>query len=255
MSTIDFAAIKASVSIEQVANMLGVKLTAHRDQLRGACPITKSTDPRSFVITPSKGVYFSFKEGKGGDALTLVSKVRGCSIREAAEIIAAHFGAEKSNSPPLPKQEEKEKRRGFDVEAYAKGLDPAHEALSPLGIGEETYRQWKAGYSGSGVLRGKLALPVAAKDGAVVGYVGRALKDETPTLLFPNGLSPSEFIFGADKVTEGELYLVRDPIDVLRASENGVENAVCFLCEITPQMLEMLSSLMDEKHCQTVALF
>ena len=73
--------------------------------------------------------------------------------------------------------------------------------------------------------------------------------------MFPNGLTPSEHIFGADRVTEGELYLVRDPLDVLRASESGIDNAVCFLCEITPQMLEMLSSLMDEKHCQTVTLF
>src|SRR5579863_10491059 len=121
MSTsIDFAKIKASVSIEQVAEMLGIKLTAHKDQLRGPCPITKSTDPRSFVITPSKGVYYSFKEGKGGDALTLVSKVRGCSIREAAEAIAAHFGAEKTDTSPPPMQE-KEKKVGFDAERYANG--------------------------------------------------------------------------------------------------------------------------------------
>jgi hypothetical protein len=41
-----------------------------------------------------------------------------------------------------------------------------------------------------------------------------------------------------------KLYLVRDPVDVLRAAESGVDNAVSFLCEITSQMLEMLSSLM-----------
>ena len=69
------------------------------------------------------------------------------------------------------------------------------------------------------------------------------------------GLSPAEFIFGADRVKEGEIYLVRDPIDVLKAAESGVDNAVCFLCEITPQMLEMLSSLMDERKCPSVSLF
>ena len=234
--------------------MLGVQLKPAAGKLRGKCPICKCDDPRMFVITPEKQLFFCFSEKKGGDALTLVSKVRGCTVREAAEAIAAHFGAEKPHGSPPPTQE-KERKRGFDVEAYAKGLDPAHEALKPLGIAEATYRGWKCGYSASGVLRGKLAIPVAAKDGSVAGYVGRALKDETPTLLFPNGLTPSEHIFGADRVTEGELYLVRDPLDVLRASESGIDNAVCFLCEITPQMLEMLSSLMDEKHCQTVTLF
>lgn len=56
-------------------------------------------------------------------------------------------------------------------------------------------------------------------------------------------------------MTEGELYLVRDPLDVLKAAESGVENAVCFLREITPQMLEMLSSLMDQRQCQDLQLF
>jgi hypothetical protein len=35
------------------------------------------------------------------------------------------------------------------------------------------------------------------------------------------------------------LYLVRDVLDVLRAFQGGIYNVVCFLCEITPQMLEM----------------
>src|SRR5450755_127151 len=129
MSSVDFAKIKQSVSIEQVAEMLGLKLTANKDQLRGPCPITKSTDPRSFVITPAKGVFYSFKEGKGGDALTLVSKVRGCGIREAAETIAAHFGAEKTNDSPQPQSEKQEKKGGFDAERYAASLDAAHAAL------------------------------------------------------------------------------------------------------------------------------
>src|SRR5450432_3560019 len=125
MSSVDFAKIKQSVSIEQVAEMLGLKLTANKDQLRGPCPITKSTDSRSFVITPSKGVFYSFKEGKGGDALTLVSKVRGCSIREAAEAISAHFGAARIDASPQPEQpKEREKKPGFDAERYLASLDP-----------------------------------------------------------------------------------------------------------------------------------
>ena len=116
-----------------------------------------------------------------------------------------------SNSSPQPSRE---RRAGFDPEAYAKTLDPAHEALAGLGVDPETFRQWKAGYASSGVNRGRLALPIAGKDGAVVGYFGRATKGESPTLTFPNGLNPHEHIFGADRVTSEPLYLVRDPIDV-----------------------------------------
>ena len=87
-----------------------------------------------------------------------------------------------SNSSPQPKQE---KRRGFDAEAYAKGLDPAHAALAPLGIAAETFREWKAGYSASGVNRGRLALAIVSKDGAIVGYAGRLLGEGSPALSFP----------------------------------------------------------------------
>ena len=49
-------------------------------------------------------------------------------------------------------------------------------------------------------------------------------------------------------MAEGELYLVRDPLDVLKAFENGIENVVSFLTEgITAQQLEQLASFMDEK--------
>jgi hypothetical protein len=48
---------------------------------------------------------------------------------------------------------------------------------------------------------------------------------------------------------------VRDPLDVLIAFESGVGNVVAFLSEITPQSLEMLAGLMDEKKCETVELF
>ena len=54
----------------------------------------------------------------------------------------------------------------------------------------------------------------------------------------------------------GQLTLVRDPLSVLTAYESGVENVVAFLTEsIAAQQLEMLASLMDERHCETVELF
>ena len=89
-----------------------------------------------------------------------------------------------------------------------------------------------------------------------LAYVGIAMSEETsPRLHFPNGFDPHSVIFGADRVKEGELYLVRDPIDVLTAHQSGVENVVAFLAPITAQQVEMLAALMDAAHCETVELF
>ena len=60
---------------------------------------------------------------------------------------------------------------------------------------------------------------------------------------------------GNDLIEAGPLTLVRDPLEVLTAFESGIENVVAFLADITPQSLEMLAGLMDEKKCETVELF
>jgi hypothetical protein len=49
--------------------------------------------------------------------------------------------------------------------------------------------------------------------------------------------------------------LVRDPLQVLTAFEQGVENVVAFLAPITAQSLEMLAALCDEMKVETVELF
>src|SRR5271156_6348382 len=90
---IDFTELKQRVSIEQAADMLGIKTTKSGAQRRGTCPICKAGGDRAFVITPAKGLYYCFGTcSKGGDAITMTANVRGCSLREAAEFLAGKSG-------------------------------------------------------------------------------------------------------------------------------------------------------------------
>jgi hypothetical protein len=272
---INFEDIKKNVSMEQVVAFLsipGLKQKSAR-QWKGTCPFCKGVD--CFVVSndggrEKNGAFNCFKCPAGGDQIELVSLSRGnvrkdpraafAAAKELYERFLATTGGGKdeaadrsANSSPQPREE---RRRGFDPEAYAKTLDPAHEALAGLGVEAETFRQWKAGYASSGVHRGRLAMAVVARDGAIAGYIGRAVKDESPKIAFPSSLSPEEYIFGADRVVAGPLYLVRDPVDVLKAFEAGCGNAVCFLTEeIAAIQLERLAALMDERKCETLSFF
>jgi hypothetical protein len=124
-----------------------------------------------------------------------------------------------------------------------------------LGISPETLKAWKAGYSNSGTNRGRLAIALHDGDGNVLGFAGRSLSDEQPSLTIPNGINPQEIIFGGERVERGTLYLVRDVLDVLKAPGSGVTNCVCFLTDITALQVEMLAALMATKHCENVELF
>ena len=270
---IDFDAVKRAASMGDVITFLSIPGLKQKSshQWKGVCPFCKGAD--CFVVSQDggrdkTGAFNCFKCPAGGDQIELVSMMRGNPRKDSQGVFAAAkelherfigggAGTERvSNRSDTSPQPQKERRQGFDPEAYAKTLDPAHEALAAFGIDPETYRDWKSGYAGSGVNGGRLALPIVAKDGAIVGFVGRALKDESPALTFPNGLDPQAHIFGSDRVSGGHLTLVRDPVDVLRASDSGCENVVCFLTdEISPVQLESLAALMDERKCSSLSFY
>jgi DNA primase len=258
MPFVDFAELKSRVSIEQTISILGLNLKLNGNQYRGPCPICQSGGDRALVITPSKGLFYCFAKRVGGDQIALVAHIKNVSLSEAASLLSVNSTVSVSRNstvpttvPPTPAV----KKPGFDPEAYAARLDPSHASLVSLGISAETLRMFKAGYASSGSNRGRLALPLHDRDGNLIGFCGRSLKEESPMLAFPNGVNPHEFIFNAHRISEGELYLVRDPLDVLKAYEAGVENVVAFLTDISAQQVEMLAALMDSKKCETVALF
>lgn len=268
---LDFDEVKKAVSIEKVIEYLGIgglkriaptKLTAIK------CPLCGGAD--AFKVTTDAGrsgtgAFNCFRCSNGGDQLELVSLIRGNPRKDpqglynAAKELHARFIAadapprnDPANSSPQPLQA---KTIGFDPVAYEAKLDRQHEELKPLGFDAETLATWHAGYAKTGPLRGKLALPVT-REGHVVAFFARTLKNETPMLSFINGFTPESYIFGEERVADGELVIVGDPLDVIRAYENGETNVVCLLTQTTSAMqLEMIASLMDRKHCDSVRFF
>jgi hypothetical protein len=102
----------------------------------------------------------------------------------------------------------------------------------------------------------RFAIPVHDRSGTLLAYCGRTASDESPALVFPNVINPARTIFNAHRITKGELYLVRDPLQVLQAFESGIENVVAFPTDgICPQQFEELSSIMDERKCDIAHLY
>ena len=186
-------------------------------------------------------------------SLHLLLTIRKCSVKDAAAILTDGEGKRNSGDNPdsenrsrtVPEERKKGVTRSLQPLSY---LQPDHECLHHLGLDEETCIEFGAGYAPKGIVRGRLAIPVHDKNGTLVAYCGYAVDDKTPSWIFPKGFDPETQIFNGHTIGEGELVLMRDPLEVMQAMQNGIDNVASFLTEtISPQQLKMLTKLMDEK--------
>jgi hypothetical protein len=253
----DFAALKARVSIEDTMRLLNLNLNLKNGSYRGKCPV-HGGDERSLVLTPGKGFKCWASALPGGSQLDLICHVNGwdpkSDIARAGQWLDEQTGTRNSTStrsaqggtitastkPPAPAG-----RSGYDPAAYASRLDPAHASLEGLGISTETLKAFRAGYAATGLNRGRLAIALMDAAGAPAGHFGRALSTLQPRVLFHESLDPRAYLFNAHRA-QGEVRMVRDPVDVMLAHEIG-EVAVCFLpVLVEPAQHELLAALQDQ---------
>ena len=165
MSYLDFDAIKADHPIGDVAERLGLNLKRSGKQMRGKCPVCEASSDRNLVITPEKGVYYCFSDGKGGDVIALEGHVMGLGVKDAAAWIAGDTCHKDKTDP----KERRGDERGFKPLDY---LDPEHEAVLAVGFEPDDALALGIGYAPRGVLRGTVAVPVRNDDGTIAGYIG-----------------------------------------------------------------------------------
>lgn len=194
MAYLDFRAIKALASIEAVADWLGIsaKLKRDKDTYRGKCPFCDKGGDRSFVITPSKGLWNSFCGCcKGGDAIALVAQVRQVPMRDAAALILERFG----NSTEPSKETVGTVRTNHATENSSQELKPLqnlthdHEVIEMLGLSKPVCEAVGIGFCGKGLMKDRVVFPIRLPSGELLAYMGLATKPEQqPLLKFPDNV-------------------------------------------------------------------
>ena len=107
----------------------------------------------------------------------LVSEAKGIGVKEAAAELAKACGVEKK---PAPAPEKKGVRRR---QIRGRARPRAQGARTTWNISRNTLRTWKAGYSATGVNRGRLALPIESlQHGISVTWEWRSIPTNRPDL-------------------------------------------------------------------------
>ena len=83
----DVRAVRDASPIDDVIGEYLQLRSAGGGNLKGLCPFHDEKSP-SFNVTPSRGMYYCFGCGEGGDVITFITKIEGLSFNESVERLA-----------------------------------------------------------------------------------------------------------------------------------------------------------------------
>jgi hypothetical protein len=114
---LDFAAVRAAITIAQVLTLLGfVPRSDHAGQQRGACPLHGSTSgtARCFSVNTNAHTFHCFKCGRSGNALDLWAAAQRLSIYDAALDLCQRLNIPLPTLAPPPTTYREEETVAFD---------------------------------------------------------------------------------------------------------------------------------------------
>jgi len=275
-SLVDFKAVKAAITMEQVLLHYGILNQFKRSgqSLSGPCPIHKGSNPTQFRVSVSKNLWNCFSECKsGGNSLDFIARMENVSIHAAAlkaidwfdldlEVMRANSKeadfkpGESSPSDAGPKQrpvpksatpaQEKDaanKPLGFRLEK----LDHTHPYLTERGLTPETIVDFGLGYCAKGMMAERIAIPIHNLDGKVVAYAGRILGEPARDIAkykLPQGFRKSLELFNIDRAIKEPpgkpLVIVEGFFDCMKLHQNGCRKVVALMGSTMSAMQEEL---------------
>ncbi len=87
----DIAAVRERNRIDDVVGGYVALRNAGGGSLKGLCPFHDEKTP-SFTVTPSRGFFYCFGCGEGGDVITFLQKQQNLSFTEAIQVLADRAG-------------------------------------------------------------------------------------------------------------------------------------------------------------------
>jgi DNA primase len=219
----DIELVRDRARIDEVVRDYVSLKPAGGGSLKGLCPFHDERTP-SFQVTPSRGFYYCFGCGEGGDVLTFLQKMEHATFVESVEKLAARFGVtlryEEGGAAPIRQQGVRTRLLDAHRQAAAYYVDQlatpeagtGRTFLTERGFEPEAWARFGVGYAPAGWdhltthLRGKgftdaelqgAGLAVAGQRGSYDRFRGR--------LVWPiRDLSGDVIGFGARKLRDDD---------------------------------------------------
>ena len=260
---VDFKAVKAAITIEQVLDHYGLMDQFKRsgDSLSGPCPIHQGENPTQFRVSLSKNIWNCFSQCKGGgNVLDFISRMENVSIHGAALNAIEWFGLDAEamsvNSDENPNSDTPRKVTASRSKPSSKKvlvppekstpnpplkfrldkLDPTHPYLEERGLTPETVMEFGVGFCAKGIMADRIAIPIESSEGQVVAYAGRfpgEPDEDTSKYKLPPGFKKMQEVYNLWRAIkeprELPLVIVEGFFDCMRLHQHGYPKVVALM--------------------------
>ncbi|MDG2126019.1 MAG: DNA primase, partial [Verrucomicrobiales bacterium] len=151
--------VLAATDIVDLVSSYQIQLKRAGGNFKGLCPFHDEKTP-SFNVTPSRGIYYCFGCGAGGDAIRFVMQYESLPYPEALKKLAARAGINIAEDVYDPDEEKRSKLRRRitllhkDITTWFTDLllkNPiaggARDYLKSRGVTSDVARRWNLGYA------------------------------------------------------------------------------------------------------------
>ena len=281
-SFVDFRAVKAAITMEQVLDHYGLLDTFKRsgDSLSGPCPIHKGSNPTQFRVSVNKNVWNCFSECKhGGNTLDFISRMEKVSIHAAATKAIEWFKLDREAMSSSSRQEEEQEG---ETEAHADAprpkpapkpaatpensapnkplnfrldkLERDHPYLKGRGLTLETIVDFGIGFCAKGTMADRIAIPIHNVKGEVLAYAGRfpgEPSEDVPKYKLPAGFRKSLELFNIDRAVKEPadmpMVIVEGFFDCMKLHQNGCRKVVALMgSTMSPAQEELIRKHTDQ---------
>ena len=271
---VDFKAVKAAVTMEQVLGRYGLldKFKRSGDSLSGPCPIHKGSNPTQFRVSTAKNVFNCFSECKhGGNVLDFIAKMEDTSVHAAALKAIEWFNLDpasferdsdetESDEPaekPARKAELQQKAKPAPASApedttpnkplkfKLEKLDTNHPYLVERDLTPDTIAHFEIGFCAKGMMADRIAIPIRNQAGFLLAYAGRFLGDPPDgeaKYKLPPGFKKSLELFhlhqAIQEPPEAPLVIVEGFFDCMKLFQHGCRKVVALMGSTMSQAQE-----------------
>jgi len=288
-SFVDFKAIKAAITMEQVIEHYGLldRFKKSGDSLSGPCPIHKGSNPTQFRVSISKNIWNCFSECKhGGNTLDFIARMENISIHAAAlkaiewfnldpEAMAANADQEVEQPSEAPKaaaasqpkpaiKSSPPQDNGTPNKPLQFRLDKLvheHPYFGVRGLTFQTLVDFGAGYCTKGMMAERIAIPIHNVDGKVVAYAGRYTgqpPEDAPKYKLPQGFRKSLELFNIDRAikepADKPLIIVEGFFDCMKLHQYGCRKVVALMGSTMSPAQEELIRKHTNSHSQVIVM-